>query len=153
MYQLEAVDKAILMILQKGIPFDSRPYFAIGQTVGLTEQEVIERIKRMKEEQIIRRMSGFFNSRNLGYTSVLCAVSVAEKNIAQAAELINSYAGVTHNYVRDHQYNLWFTLIAAGETARENILDEIESSPYVDKMLRLYTNRRFKINVTFDLEV
>lgn len=153
MYQLEAVDKAILMILQKGIPVDSRPYFAIGQAVGLTEQEVIERIKRMKEEQIIRRMSGFFNSRNLGYTSVLCAVSVAEKNIAQAAELINSYAGVTHNYVRDHQYNLWFTLIAAGETARENILDEIESSPYVDKMLRLYTNRRFKINVTFDLEV
>ena len=153
MTQLDQKDRAILMLLQKGIPLSSRPYLEMAQQIGdITEEDVLRRISRLKEENIIRRMSGFFNSRNLGYTSVLCAASVAEENISAAAAVINAYPGITHNYIRAHQYNIWFTLIANGEDARERILDEIEASPYVEKLLRLYTKRRFKINVTFDLE-
>lgn len=152
--QLDQKDRAILMLLQKGIPIASRPYLEMAQTIGdITEEEVLSRIKRLKEGNIIRRMSGFFNSRSLGYTSALCAVSVDKDAIAAVAEVINAYPGITHNYIRDHQYNIWFTLIANGEEARERILDEIEANPQVEKLLRLYTKRRFKINVTFDLEV
>ena len=154
MHQLDAVDKAILMILQRGIPIASRPYQLMADEIGggLTEQEVIDRIAILKDEHIIRRMSGFFNSGKLGYTSVLCALKVAPEHLGQVALLVNAYPGVTHNYVREHAYNMWFTLIARDVPTRERILDEIEACPQVEGLLRLYTNQRYKINVTFDLE-
>lgn len=153
MHQLDTVDKAILMILQRGIPVTSRPYLAMAQEIGqVTEQEVIDRIAVLKEEHIIRRMSGFFNSGKLGYVSALCAIKVAPERLAEAAKVVNRYPGVTHNYLREHEYNMWFTLIARDVETRERILDEIEAQPCVEKVLRLYTNRRYKINVTFDLE-
>ena len=143
MHQLDPVDKAILMILQRGIPVTSRPYLAMAEEIGgVSEAEVIDRIALLKEENIIRRMSGFFNSGKLGYVSALCAIKVPPERLAAAAQVVNRYPGITHNYVREHEYNMWFTLIARDVETRERILDEI----------RLYTNRRYKINVTFDLE-
>ena len=149
MHQLDPVDKAILMILQRGIPVTSRPYLAMAEEIGgVSEAEVIDRIALLKEENIIRRMSGFFNSGKLGYVSALCAIKVPPERLAAAAQVVNRYPGITHNYVREHEYNMWFTLIARDVETRERILDEI----CVEKLLRLYTNRRYKINVTFDLE-
>lgn len=153
MHQLDAIDKAILMILQRGIPITLRPYLAMAEEIGnVSEQEVIERITVLKEENIIRRMSGFFNSGKLGYVSALCAIKVPPEKLGEAAAVVNRYPGVTHNYMREHEYNMWFTLIARDVKTRERILDEIEAAPCVEKVLRLYTNRRYKINVTFDLE-
>lgn len=153
MHQLDPVDKAILMILQRGIPVTSRPYLAMAEEIGgVSEQEVIDRIAVLKEDNIIRRMSGFFNSGKLGYVSALCAIKVQPDKLAEAARVVNRYPGITHNYVREHEYNMWFTLIARDVETRERILDEIEAQPCVEKLLRLYTNRRYKINVTFDLE-
>ena len=153
MHQLDPVDKAILMILQRGIPVTSRPYLAMAEEIGgVSEAEVIDRIALLKEENIIRRMSGFFNSGKLGYVSALCAIKVQPERLAAAAQVVNRYPGITHNYVREHEYNMWFTLIARDVETRERILDEIEAQPCVEKLLRLYTNRRYKINVTFDLE-
>ena len=153
MHQLDAIDKAILMILQRGIPITTRPYLAMAEEIGnISEQEVIERIAVLKEENIIRRMSGFFNSGKLGYVSALCAIKVPPEKLDEAAAVVNRYPGVTHNYMREHEYNMWFTLIARDVKTRERILDEIEAAPCVEKVLRLYTNRRYKINVTFDLE-
>ena len=81
MYQIDQIDKDILMILQRGIPICHRPYQVMAEEIGggITEQEVIDRIAVMKEENIIRRMSGFFNSRKMGYTSALCAIRVEEE--------------------------------------------------------------------------
>ena len=153
MQQLDSVDKAILMILQRGIPVTSRPYLALAEEIGgVSEQEVIERITVLKENNIIRRMSGFFNSGKLGYVSALCAIKTPPDKLGEAAQAVNRYPGITHNYVREHEYNMWFTLIARDVETRERILDEIEAQPCVEKVLRLYTNRRYKINVTFDLE-
>ena len=153
MHQLDPVDKAILTILQRGIPVTSRPYLAMAEEIGgVSEAEVIDRIALLKEENIIRRMSGFFNSGKLGYVSALCAIKVPPERLAAAAQVVNRYPGITHNYVREHEYNMWFTLIARDVETRERILDEIEAQPCVEKLLRLYTNRRYKINVTFDLE-
>lgn len=152
-YELDQLDRDILMILQRGIPIASRPYAQMAEEIGGTsEEEVIHRIARLKTENIIRRMSGFFNSHALGYKSSLIAVRPAEGAFDEAVQVINRYQGVTHNYERNHDYAIWFTLIAINKPTMDKILDEIEASPYVDSMLRFEMNRRYKIDVTFDLE-
>ena len=104
MIELDPIDRQILMILQRGIAIAPRPYLAMAEEIGagLSEEEVIRRIARMKEEHIIRRMSGFFDSRRLGYQSVLVAVQPEPGSFDDAVRAINRYPGVTHNYERDH---------------------------------------------------
>lgn len=152
MYQIDEIDKKILMCLQRGIPFCSRPYQKMAEEIGgVGEQEVLERIAVLKQENIIRRMSGFFNSRKLGYTSVLCAIQVPKEQIEETAALLHRFPGITHNYLRNHTYNMWFTLISGSKQELETILGLIEQDPKVKKILRFYSDKRFKIDVTFDL--
>lgn len=153
MQELAEMDKKILMLLQKGLPFCRRPYAELALQIGegVTETEVIERISRLKRDSIIRRMSGFFNSQKLGYAPVLCAIKVAEENIVQVARVINQFPGITHNYERDYEYNMWFTLLAVSEAEAHNILTQIENLPEVESLLKFYAKKRFKLNVTFKL--
>ena len=154
MYKIDEVDKRILMILQRGIPITSRPYLAMAEELGdVSEDEVIRRIDVLKRENIIRRMSGFFNSRKLGYVSVLCAIEVEPDKIDDVAELINKFPGITHNYLRENKYNMWFTVIAINQETLDKIVDIIDEHPAVKRVLRFYTGHRFKIDVTFDLGV
>lgn len=150
---LDQTDRDILMILQKGIPITSRPYQDMANMLAgdITEEEVIHRIARLKEENIIRRMSGFFNSHALGYVSTLAAAKPYKGHEAEAVSAINRYPGVTHNYKRDHEYGIWFTLIAINEKTMAHILDEIAASPYIEEILRLDMEKRYKIDVTFDV--
>lgn len=153
MFKPDAIDRKILMILQRGIAIAPRPYLAMAEEIGadLSEEEVIRRIARMKEEHIIRRMSGFFDSRRLGYQSVLVAVQPEPGRFDEAVRAINRYPGVTHNYERDHAYSIWFTLIAINQPTLEHILDEIEAEPSVVAMMRFAMSQRYKIDVTFDV--
>lgn len=152
MYQIDETDKKILMQLQRGVPFCHRPYLQMAEEIGgIGEQEVIDRIAVLKRENIIRRMSGFFNSRKLGYTSVLCAIQVPPEQVDDVAALLNRFPGITHNYLREHTYNMWFTLISGSPEELETILQMIEQDERVDQVLRFYSNHRFKIDVTFDL--
>lgn len=152
MRQLDELDKAILMRLQKGIPIDSKPYLKMAEEIGNTsESEVIARIQKLKEDNIIRRMSGFFNSQNLGYVSTLVAVKPKEAYFDEAISLINSYTGITHNYLRAHEYNVWFTLIAINQKTMAHILETIKNSPYVESLIPFDMKKRYKIDVTFDV--
>lgn len=153
MFKPDAIDRQILMILQRGIAIAPRPYLAMAEEIGagLSEEEVIRRIARMKDERIIRRMSGFFDSRRLGYQSVLVAVQPEPGRFDNAVRAINRYPGVTHNYERDHAYSIWFTLIAINQPTLEHILDEIEAEPSVAAMMRFAMSQRYKIDVTFDV--
>lgn len=153
MFKPDAIDRKILMILQRGIAIASRPYLAMAEEIGadLSEEEVIRRIARMKDEHIIRRMSGFFDSRRLGYQSVLVAVQPEPGHFDDAVRAINRYPGVTHNYERDHAYSIWFTLITINQPTLEHILDEIEAEPSVAAMMRFAMSQRYKIDVTFDV--
>lgn len=153
MFKPDAIDRQILMILQRGIAIAPRPYLAMAEEIGagLSEEEVIRRIARMKDERIIRRMSGFFDSRRLGYQSVLVAVQPEPGHFDDAVRAINRYPGVTHNYERDHAYSIWFTLIAINQPTLEHILDEIEAEPSVAAMMRFAMSQRYKIDVTFDV--
>lgn len=153
MFKPDAIDRQILMILQRGIAIAPRPYLAMAEEIGagLSEEEVIRRIARMKDEHIIRRMSGFFDSRRLGYQSVLVAVQPEPGRFDDAVRAINRYPGVTHNYERDHAYSIWFTLITINQPTLEHILDEIEAEPSVAAMMRFAMSQRYKIDVTFDV--
>lgn len=152
MIELDPIDRQILMILQRGIAIESRPYQAMADEIGgISEEDVIRRIARLKETEIIRRMSGFFDSRRLGYQSVLVAVQPEPGHFDDAVRAINRYPGVTHNYERDHAYSIWFTLIAINQPTLEHILDEIEAEPSVAAMMRFAMSQRYKIDVTFDV--
>ncbi len=152
--ELNEIDREILTVLQKGFPMVPRPYEAIADMIGegLTGEKVIQRIDRMKQMQVIRRISGFFESDSLGYCSMLLAVEPKEGHFEEAAAFINQYPGVTHNYARSHVYSIWFTLIAANRATLEHILNEIEGSGHVEKMMRFSMYKRYKINVTFDMK-
>lgn len=154
MYELDAIDRKILMILQRGIAITARPYQAMADEIGeeVTESDVIYRIDRMKKENIIRRMSGFFDSRMLGYQSMLVAVKPKAGDFDEAVAFINQYPGVTHNYERSHEYSIWFTIIAINQPTLDMILDQIEACGYVQDMMRFEMSERFKIDVTFNVE-
>lgn len=153
MYQMDELDRAILMQLQRGIPLTSRPYADMADMIGgTTEEEVIARIAHLKDENIIRRMSGFFNSHALGYKSVLVGVRPKDGCFDEATALINTYPGVTHNYERDHYFSIWFTLIAINFPTMKHILDTIEGEDCIEDMLRFEMGKRYKIDVTFDLQ-
>jgi DNA-binding Lrp family transcriptional regulator len=127
------------------------PFDAVGTELGISGDEVIERVRRLKEKGIIRRIGAVFESRALGFTSTLCAARVPEEKVRAFADVVNSYPGVTHNYRRSNEYNVWFTFIASDRDALEKALDEIRKKTGVTDILSLKAVRTFKINATFEL--
>lgn len=148
---LDSIDKQLLNIIQKQFPICSKPYLRLAEDLGITEQEVIDRIAKLKDEGIIRRLGGIFDSKKLGYQSTLCAIKVPEEKIEETKEIINSYIGVTHNYLREHQYNMWFTLIAPNKEVVTDLLEEMKQETGIDDIISLPAINFFKINVNFDL--
>jgi DNA-binding Lrp family transcriptional regulator len=144
-------DKNILNEIQSDFPVTSRPFLEIGNRFGMSEDEVIVRIRRLKEDGIIRRIGGNFNSRKLGFTSTLCAAKVPDEKITEFVEAVNSYKGVTHNYLRKNPYNIWFTFIAPDMAAIENYLNEIALKTGVRDILNLPAEKMFKIKVDFEV--
>lgn len=144
---MDKLDKQIVTLIQSGFPVSERPYADIGEKVGISEEEVIERIKAIKESGEIRRMGASFDSRKLGYSSTLCAVHVPTEKMEAAIEAVNSYHNITHNYERNHYYNMWFTVIAPSRERIGEILHDIEEKADVGPIINLPATRLFKIQV------
>mgnify|MGYP001610051002 FL=1 len=149
---MDAVDKKILNIIQTKFPIVQRPYEAIGKEVGASATDVILRIGNLKKEGIIRRIGATFDPRKLGFVSSLCAAKVPPEKIKEFVEVVNSYPGITHNYERDNEYNVWFTFIDESMEEIENKLKEISKETGVKDVKNLPTVRFFKIRVDFDME-
>ena len=144
---MDAIDKKIITLIQAGFPVTARPYADVGEKVCVPEEEVIERIKAIKRSGDIRRMGASFDSRKLGYASTLCAVHVPDDKLEASIDAANSYHNVTHNYERNHHYNMWFTVIAPSPERIEEILGEIEQKAGVGPIINLPAIRLFKIQV------
>lgn len=144
-------DKAILNEIQSDFPISSRPYHEVGKRTGLSESEVFERVRRLRSEGIIRRIGGNFDSRRLNFTSTLCAARVPEEDVEGFVQVVNTYPGVTHNYLRNHGYNVWFTFIAPSMSHIEHALDEISHATGVTEIVNLPAVKRFKIKVNFEV--
>ena len=148
---MDKTDKNILNEIQSDFPISSRPYHELGKRLNLSESEIIKRIRLLKDVGIIRRIGGNFDSGRLGFTSTLCAAKVPEEKVNHFAEVVNRYPGVTHNYLRNHSFNIWFTFIAQDMARIENALKEISEETGVTEILNLPAVRSFKINVQFKL--
>ncbi|PNV86799.1 MAG: Lrp/AsnC family transcriptional regulator [Desulfobacteraceae bacterium] len=149
--QLDEMDRMILNEIQSHFPIEARPYQVLGEKVGCSEEEALQRVQDLKDREVIRRIGANCNSRKLGYTSTLCAAKVPSRLMARFVEVVNSYMGVTHNYRRDHDYNIWFTLIAPSEEKIERILREIIELTEVGEVISLPAERLFKIQVDFEV--
>jgi DNA-binding Lrp family transcriptional regulator len=148
---LDEMDRMILNEIQSHFPIQARPYQVLGEKLGCSEEEVLQRVQDLKDREVIRRIGANCNSRKLGYTSTLCAAKVPSRLMARFVEVVNSYMGVTHNYRRDHDYNIWFTLIAPSEEKIEHILREIVELTEVGEVISLPAERLFKIQVDFEV--
>lgn len=130
-------------------PIDPCPFNIIARKLGLTEDEVIQRIRQMKKDLLIRRIGGNFSPDKLGYYSTLCTARVPEEKIDFFTQTVNSYAGVTHNYQRDHDFNIWFTFIAPSVETIQKSLRKISAATQVEPILNLPATKVFKISANF----
>ncbi|MBC8015254.1 MAG: Lrp/AsnC family transcriptional regulator [Sporomusaceae bacterium] len=149
---LTAFDKRLLNIIQTDLPLDSRPFAVLAARLETEESIVIERLKFLKEQGFIRRIGPFFDSSKLGYIGTLVALKVEADYIPQVAAVINSDYGVTHNYERDGEFNLWFTLFSYDLDAQTKTLDKIRKLAGVVELINLPATQKFKVSVQFTLE-
>jgi DNA-binding Lrp family transcriptional regulator len=148
---MDEIDKKILNTIQNGLPIESRPFLGLAKELHISEDEVISRVKNLKEKKYIRRFGGIFNSKKLGYSSTLCAISVPEPRIAEISKIINSYNEVTHNYIRDNYYNIWFTIIASSRERLEGIIHSIKIETGIENIIILTAKKLFKVKATFKI--
>ena len=151
MRELDSTDSAILNRIQSDFPITSRPFLTVADELELTEEEVIERVARLKTDGIIRRIGGNLVPGKLGFVSTLCAASVPADKIDRFAEIVNRYPGVTHNYQRDNTYNVWFTFIAPSMEEIEDNLRKIVEDTGVEDILNLPATKVFKIRAEFEV--
>ena len=148
---MDDIDRTIINEIQSDFPITPRPYREVGQRFDISEHEVLERVKKLKIDGIIRRIGGNFDSRGLNFTSTLCAARVPEEKMDQFIHLVNNYQGVTHNYLRNHDYNVWFTFIAPDMHYIESALKEISRVTGVTEIRNLPAVKMYKIKVDFEV--
>jgi len=152
MEHLNATDKKILNRIQSDFPITRNPFETIATELGLSEDDVLGSLTRLKEKGIIRRIGGNFVPEKLGFVSTLCAARVPADRIDQFAETVNRYPGVTHNYLRENEFNVWFTFIAPSMEEIEANLADIAKATGVAEILNLPATRVFKIKAQFNLK-
>lgn len=148
---LDSVDRKLLQIIQEDFPLESEPYRKLGEAVGIEEGEVLSRLERLLAAGIIRRLGPVFESRKLGYSGTLCAMTVAPDRVDRVAAIINAFPGVTHNYLREHRLNMWFTIMAKSSAELERILAQIRQKTGIAEIMELPAEEVFKIRVHFDI--
>lgn len=146
---IDEKDRKILNQIQVDFPIDSRPYKILAEKIGICEDELIQRINQMKKDLLIRRIGGNFSPDRLGYYSTLCAAKVPEDKIKVFTRTVNEYSGVTHNYKRDHEFNIWFTFIETSVEIIKTNLENIKKKTQVETILNLPATRVFKISANF----
>jgi len=144
-------DGKLLNLLQREFPLVAEPFRVVAERLGSQESEVLERVRRLKEEGVIRQISAIFDSRALGYKSSLVAMKVPQSRVDQAAEVVNSHPGVSHNYLRNHNVNLWFTITVHPSLDLHSEVERLAKAVQADGVWLLPAVRVFKIGVSFDM--
>lgn len=145
----DATDTHILDLLQGQLPVAARPYARAAKQLGISEGELLRRLRALRRAGLIRRIGATFEPRKLGYVSTLVACRVPPEKVDEFGAIVNSYDEVTHNYEREHEYNVWFTLIAPSEERIVEILAQIRSSSGIKECYTAPQERRYKIDARF----
>ena len=151
---LDDVDRRVLNLMQGSFPLDPSPYAAVAAAAGLAEEELLRRVRRLLDERIIRQVTPIYDTRALGYGSMLVAAKVDPEHPWRAAKIINSHPGVSHNYLRNHEFNMWFT-IAVEEDSRlglQGTLAVLQELTGAASIRQLPTLKLFKIRMDLEME-
>jgi DNA-binding Lrp family transcriptional regulator len=151
---LDETDRKLLNLMQGSFALTERPFAHVAGLAGIPEADVMARVKRLLDKRIIRELTPIFDTRALGYSSMLVAAKVDPANPHRAAQLINSHPGVTHNYLRNHDFNLWFTLAVEPDTklGLDGTLDVMAAKTGAESIRQLPTLRLFKIRMDLEME-
>ena len=148
---MDELNSLILQKLQNDFPLVEKPYDDISNQLEITTDQLWDRIEKLISEGVIRRFGVSLDSRKLGFSSTLASIKVGADCVDKAAEIVGRYAEVTHSYLRNGQFNIWFTLIASDEDRIEIILEEIRTALSLDSsdILNLPVKKLFKLNARF----
>jgi siroheme decarboxylase len=151
---LDDLDKRLLNLMQGRFPIAPRPYDAVAKEAGITEQEAMGRVKRLLDERIIRQVTPIFDTRALGYSSMLVAAKVDPENPWRSANVINEHPGVSHNYLRNHEFNIWFTIATEPDSrlGLDGTLEALAREAGAESVRQLPTLKLFKIRMDLEME-
>jgi DNA-binding Lrp family transcriptional regulator len=151
---LDETDKRLMNLLQSSFPLEPEPFATVARLAELPVEEVKSRTERLLRERIIREITPIFDTRALGYASMLVAAKVDSENPHRAAKIINSHPGVSHNYLRTHEFNLWFTIATPPDSKLgiEGTLDVLQEETGAESIRQLPTLTLFKINMNLEME-
>ncbi len=148
----EEQSNRLAKIIQGGVPLVERPFAQIASDLGCSEEEVLAQLHRWREAKLLREISAVLEGSVLGYDSALVAGIVPAERLEEVAKIINAHPTVTHNYLRNHVYNLWFTIAVPHEMGLERTLELLADESGIDAFLPLRRSHTFKIGVNFDLK-
>src|SRR5215207_8368653 len=151
---LDETDKQLLNLMQGSFPLEPRPFARVAELAELPEDEVLERVGYLLEKRIIREITPIFDTRAFGYQSMLVAAKVDSEHPHRAAQFINTHPGVTHNYLRDHDFNLWFTIAVERDSklGLDGTLDVMAERTGAESIRQLPTLKLFKIRMDLEME-
>jgi DNA-binding Lrp family transcriptional regulator len=151
---LDDLDRKLLNLMQGSFPLEPRPYAAVAAAAACSEEEVLARVARLLEQRIIRQVTPIYDTRALGYGSMLVAAKVDAEHPWAAAKIINSHPGVSHNYLRNHEFNMWFTIAVERDSklGLDGTLDVLASLTGAESIRQLPTLKLFKIRMDLEME-
>jgi DNA-binding Lrp family transcriptional regulator len=151
---LTEFDKRLLNLMQGSFPIAPRPYAAVAAAAGVPEEQVLTRVGELLSERIIRQVTPIFDTRALGYSSMLVAAKVDAENPWRAANIINAHPGVSHNYLRNHEFNIWFTIATEPDSplGLEKTLEVLGEIAGAESIRQLPTLKLFKIRMDLEME-
>jgi siroheme decarboxylase len=151
---LDDLDRKLLNLMQGSFPVDARPYRRVAELAEVSETEVMGRVERLLQKRIIRQVTPIFDTRALGYSSMLVAAKVDPEHPHRAAQVINEHPGVSHNYLRNHEFNLWFTIATEPDSklGLQGTLDVLAREAQAESVRQLPTLKLFKIRMDLEME-
>ena len=152
--ELDDLDKRLLNLMQGSFPIARRPYQHVASAAGISETEVMARVQRLLDERIIRQITPIFDTRALGYSSMLVAAKVDPDNPWRSANVINAHPGVSHNYLRNHEFNIWFTIATEPDSplGLQGTLEVLARIAGAESIRQLPTLKLFKIRMDLEME-
>lgn len=152
MGEMDAVNRKLINLLQKGLPLEKNPYGILAAQLEISRAEVLERIQDLFGKGYIRRLGGVFNNSSMGYASILFGIRVSEDILEPVTAYINSFQGVTHNYQRNDLLNVWFTFSFSDPAEKESLVQGLKERFNIQEIFEFPKLRNYKLNVYFDLE-
>jgi len=151
---LEELDKRLLNLMQGKFPIEPRPYKRVAELAEISEEQAMARVQHLLDQRIIRQVTPIFDTRALGYSSMLVAAKVDPENPHRGASVINAHPGVSHNYLRNHEFNLWFTIATEPDSklGLDGTLEVLAREAGAESVRQLPTLKLFKIRMDLEME-